>query len=388
MRASIVTDLGFGDSGKGITVDWLCSAQPDSSLVLRFGGGHQVGHTVRVGAATHVFSNFGSGSLRGVPSWYGPETVVFPPAIALEAQALRDYEPKLFLHPLAMVATPWDIAWNRANESLNGHGSCGVGFGATIERNAAGIRLYAKDLFFPWILGEKLRGIEVWYRALAQAGGNERLKAAFEYESADLDSAAFIEKCRKSIESFNLAQLEDVSAGVSHLILEGHQGILLDKDHGIYPHVTWSSSGSRGALELLSGQVAVALEGIDLYYVTRCYQTRHGTGPMSSEGKVTLVNHQAESNVENRFQGTLRTASLDPDLLEYSLVSDQCELARFSAALPVPRRNLVITCLDQLPEFDADALIFRLGQKPHGRFHSVYGSYSPDSAGFHKLRPY
>ncbi len=382
MKASIVVDLGFGDSGKGITVDYLASKNPAASLVVRFGGGHQVGHSVHIGERSHVFSNFGSASMRGVPTWFGPLCVVFPPAIVLEAQALAAYGPQLFIHPLAMVASPWDIAWNRAREAVLGHGSCGVGFGATVERNASGIRLYAKDILFPWVFREKLQAIASWYRELAGRSGDHQFLHVWNDEAGSIDAGRFEEMCRSAASIFELAPLAPLAAKAGHLIFEGHQGIMLDQDNGIYPHLTWSSTGSKGALELLASDTHFELEGIDIYYVTRCYQTRHGTGPMSHGDPVCLINTEAESNIENKFQGRLRTSTLDTELLEYALLSDQCDLAQiWGRRLPLPRYHLVITCLDQLPGFDLQAMLSGFGR----RFDAVYGSYSPDSAGIREL---
>ena len=45
-KCSIVIDLGFGDAGKGLTTDFLASQHPEKSVVIRFSGGHQIGHTV------------------------------------------------------------------------------------------------------------------------------------------------------------------------------------------------------------------------------------------------------------------------------------------------------------------------------------------------------
>jgi adenylosuccinate synthase len=44
----IVTDLGYGDAGKGTVVDWLCSPQGGGPVhtVVRFNGGAQAGHNV------------------------------------------------------------------------------------------------------------------------------------------------------------------------------------------------------------------------------------------------------------------------------------------------------------------------------------------------------
>lgn len=49
---SIVLGTFFGDEGKGQTVHNLCNkyiGKRESVLVVRFSGGHQVGHTVKHG---------------------------------------------------------------------------------------------------------------------------------------------------------------------------------------------------------------------------------------------------------------------------------------------------------------------------------------------------
>ena len=63
----ILLGSSFGDEGKGIITDYMCniSTQP---LVVRFSGGHNAGHTVVVDDKKHVFSHFGSGTLRGAPT--------------------------------------------------------------------------------------------------------------------------------------------------------------------------------------------------------------------------------------------------------------------------------------------------------------------------------
>ena len=50
-----VIGLGFGDEGKGCTVNWLCS-QANSS-VIRFSGGSQAGHNVISKDTQHIFAS-------------------------------------------------------------------------------------------------------------------------------------------------------------------------------------------------------------------------------------------------------------------------------------------------------------------------------------------
>ena len=46
-RAIVTVGLGFGDEGKGAAVDYLCR-RFGADLVVRYGGGSQAGHNVRL----------------------------------------------------------------------------------------------------------------------------------------------------------------------------------------------------------------------------------------------------------------------------------------------------------------------------------------------------
>ena len=67
----------FGDEGKGLVVDYLCS-QVENPLVVRFSGGAQAGHTVWHKDKTHIFSHFGSGSLRGASTYWSSTCLTDP----------------------------------------------------------------------------------------------------------------------------------------------------------------------------------------------------------------------------------------------------------------------------------------------------------------------
>ncbi len=367
MTARIVVDLGFGDAGKGLTVDYLAQEAVDTNLVVRFSGGHQVGHTVVRDGRRHTFSNFGAATMLGVPTYYLPETTLFPPAAVVEAGYLNPVRPELLVHPLAMVTTPFDVAYNRATERVNGHGSCGVGFGATVERHGLGIVFYAKDLVSPWMIRQRLRSVDAYYRSKAAASG---VGSAYEREASAVDAAAFVDACTEYLEMVTFARVDELPVGRPNLILEGSQGIMLDQVHGVFPHVTRAYTTSKTALDTIRSQsLTDAVDTyIDIYYVTRCYQTRHGNGPMSSSAPVILENADDEANVENEFQGAFRTAELDPELLNYALASD----AVYHEGVEV-RKHLMITCLDQRPGFDVSGLLGQLDTE----FASVTTSYGP-----------
>ena len=363
-KVSIVLDLGFGDSGKGVTVDYLASRNPQESLVVRFSGGHQVGHTVQVGDFIHTFSNFGAGTLRGVPSYYTKYTTMFPPGILMEYPQIKQFNPHLIFEPLTMVTTVYDIAFNRARERLLQHGSCGVGFGATIDRNLDGVKLFVKDMSSGWVFQEKLRAIKHYY--LEKTSGTQ-LYAGFSEEIKNICDSTFMQLSQECAKLYSVENFVSVKSCYQHLIFEGSQGIMLDQEHGIFPHVTRSSTTSKNAVKMLD-EFSVTTNEIDIYYVTRCYQTRHGNGPMSNNQSVVLQNKETEANQQNQYQGEFRLAELDCELLNYAL---SCDVPYHG------NRNmnkiLMVTCLDQRPEFDLDRMLMKLSI----RFHQVYKNYSP-----------
>ena len=88
MMKKAVIGLGCGDCGKGITTDYLCS-QAKNPLVVRFSGGQQAGHTVVYNGMRHTFSNFGSGTLRGAPTFWSKYCTMDPIGIKNEHSVLH-----------------------------------------------------------------------------------------------------------------------------------------------------------------------------------------------------------------------------------------------------------------------------------------------------------
>jgi len=344
MKISIVLGLGFGDEGKGSFVNYLCS-KAENPLVVRFSGGHQVGHTVAIGAfLRHVFSNFGSGTLLGVPTYWSEYCTLSPTGILKEGNALRGMgiEPKLFINANAMITTPFDILQNRSLEEKNNHGSVGVGFGTTIQRNEDHFHLYARDLLYPKIRDEKLRLIINTYYKL-----NFDPKAEHQHAVTKRLYNDFLIACDDLVERYDID--DDFLKFVNddyELIFEGSQGIMLDTNYGFFPHVTRSNTTSMNAIELIEKYKLPAFSDATTYYITRAYQTRHGNGHMTNEGLDTnyIKENPNETNLEG-FQGEFRKSVLDMDLLKYAISCD-----RYHNPDSFTKKKLVITCLDQVPD--------------------------------------
>lgn len=348
-RASIVLGLGFGDEGKGITTNNLCSraAHP---IVIRFSGGQQAGHTVMRNGIKHVHSSFGAGTLDGVPSYFSEHCTFYLNTIVREKKILYDKgieAPKLILHPLAKVTTPYDVAYNRAMELMNKHGSCGLGVAATMKRNLeTGYKMTALDLKFPQIALRKLKGIQIYYADIMHKTGSDLMWD--EYSKYVAENLPLFEENMKYKLPFLVRDYNFLNR-FDDFIFEGSQGILLDMDHGIFPNVTFANTTSKNALEICA---RLKVPHAQIYYVTRCYQTRHGRGWMSKEDNgIQLVNNHEEINTYNQWQEGFRIGELDYNLLEYSISVDKIYRNKYGVDTSA---SLVVSCLDQRPDFEFD----------------------------------
>lgn len=347
MKTRIVIGLGYGDEGKGLTTDYLCSQHPDA-VVIRFNGGHQAGHTVvTADGRRHVFSSLGSGSFRGVPTYWSRYCTFYPPGFTAEWKALAQTQamPRYYLDSQNMITTFYDVVFNRAQEqSRDPHGSCGLGFGATVERHESGCPVVAADLLQNDRLVQKLNEVAAYYQNKIARLGNRLLSTV--YESYDFSKlrANFLQAAGESLAWIGVTEEAGFFSTMLQkdrpLVFEGAQGILLDMDHGFFPHVTRSHTTSGNAMQLVR---KYALPAPEIYYVSRCYQTRHGAGPMTNESlPLQLLHTEQETNVYNQWQNRFRRSVLDIDRLHYALQSDE---SSSTGCL----KHLVLTCLDQIP---------------------------------------
>ena len=311
-----VLGLGYGDEGKGVVVDSLCQSL-DNVLVIRFSGGQQAGHTVKTDSISHVFSNFGSGTLRKVPTYWSKYCTFDPVGAVNELNILKEkgINPVLYIDKKCPITTPYDIFSNQLSNETFRHGTCGVGVGTTVEREKRGYSLLVEDLFYKSIFKIKLELIEEYYEM-----------------TFDKLGTYFFECCERIKSNFNFFIVEDIPSYYDNYIFEGSQGLLLDQNIGFFPHVTRSNTGTKNILEMA--------EQPYLYLVTRAFQTRHGNGPMTNTHRPHNIKvNPHESNIKNTYQGDFRTALLDLDLLKYGIERDDY-------IRETPNKELIITCMD------------------------------------------
>jgi len=353
----IVFGLSFGDEAKGSTVDYLSSAIPDASAVVRWSGGANAAHNVRHGHRHHTFRQFGSGTFLGLPTFLMDTVVVNLNALMDEAVEL---EGKGVLDPLALVridgdaliTTPIHMALNRAREILRGrnrHGSTGVGIGETIvqgyaekEQLSQGDWVGNFEIVGPTFDGEGRLSAESFLQVASEDRAG-RILSILEHQAAY--AAPLIERarsyCPELADELSYGPLEDVAAELlaiadsasilphrdfeedligtmdrGTVIFEGSQGLLLDEKWGFHPHTTWAHTEPSGLVDWLSEL------GHDPYVLglMRSYTTRHGAGPLPSLGAVPLSEDSlpVDDNSWGRWQGGFRVAPLDLPLLSYA----------------------------------------------------------------------
>lgn len=349
-RAIITVGLGFGDEGKGATVDFL-ARRLEADLVVRYCGGSQAGHNVELpDGRRHTFSQFGAGTLASASepprTYLGPNVVIDPLALVREARHLtelgvRDPLRLLVIHPRCLVTTLCHQILNRLRELSRGnakHGSCGQGIG---EARAYWLRygedaIFAADLRHPDRLRHKLE-LQRQRTLLELQDVIDRIPAdvlhEFDLWELNAEAAAYDLHVAFPDELVMDAALPPFRTA----IFEGAQGVLLDEYRGFHPYTTWSTVTPHHAWELIQ---AAGIEAVAVLGITRAYTTRHGEGPLPTFTAELTNGLRDAGNPWNRWQGSLRCGWLDLPLI------------RYAAAAAGPLDGIVVNHLDQVRQSD------------------------------------
>lgn len=329
----IVVDLGFGDSGKGAITDRLAADNPDC-VVIRYTGGSQAGHNVVIGDQSHVHSSFASGSLAGRRSHMSAYCPLSPGALVVEAEVLASKTGKptidhCSVDPLCPLITPYDKLWNQHKAKARGvQDTVGMGVGAAMYRQEhSPHKVYVSDLLHQDLYIQKLHQVKAWYKTLGW-DANMPPVMSLNFESHF-----------KILEHVKLVTTDDILGEDVEFIFEGAQGVLLDRDHGFFPYVTYGHTTMRNAVELLS-RIGYPPAGVQ--YVSRAYQTRHGAGPMGDGKPLDLPD---ATNKDGEWMGPFRTAEIDFKLLRYAYAVNRSYAGPYSAF------EYNVTCADRINGF-------------------------------------
>ena len=324
-----VIGANYGDEAKGAYTDYF-AYNNQNSIVVRYNGGAQAGHTVVTPEGIrHVFHHFGAGTLAGRPTYLSEFFVNHPMIFRGEWEDLYNkigYVPKVYVHPDSLVTTPFDMMLNQLKEtkrrkSGDHHGSVGVGFGETIERNET-IKLTFVNVSQDDDLEQRLNAIRDYFHDAIE---KHELHDEYEQVKHIIDSPEiiknFINDCEFFYERVNYRLYEELEK-YDTIIFEGAQGLALDMDQGKFPHVTRSNTGLKNIISILNKN-DIDYSSFKVYYISRCYVTRHGAGPLSNEYEsLHGFNIQDDTNLSHEYQGDLRFAPLDFDEMYDRCVDD------------------------------------------------------------------
>jgi adenylosuccinate synthase len=280
-KTAVIVGAQWGDEGKGKIVDVLSER---FSVVARYAGGHNAGHTVIIGGKKFVLQLVPCGVLReGCRSVIANGVVLDPIAFLKEVSALRDagikVDGNLFVSNRAHVILPYHRMIELASENAPGRvkiGTTSRGIGPTYEDKAGRRGLRVIDLLDLGLLKTHIEN--------ACREKNMIAHALFNSEPLDADKmyAEYAEVSRK-LSPFvcDTAVLLNRAMAEGHSVMfEGAQGTMLDIDHGTYPFVTSSSATSGGAV-IGTGVAPTAIDSV--IGITKAYCTRVGEGPFPTE---------------------------------------------------------------------------------------------------------
>ncbi|MGH9503366.1 MAG: adenylosuccinate synthase [Terriglobales bacterium] len=280
-KTAVIVGAQWGDEGKGKIVDVLSQ---NFSVVARYAGGHNAGHTVIINGKKFILQLVPCGVLRpDCRSVIGNGVVLDPIAFLKEVAALRETGVKvdgsLFVSNRAHVILPYHRMIELASENAPGRvkiGTTSRGIGPTYEDKMGRRGLRVADLLDLKLLRTHIENACHEKNMIAHALFNSEPldpdKMYQEYAEASSKVAPFV--CDTA------ALLNQALADGESVLFEGAQGTMLDIDHGTYPFVTSSSATSGGAV-IGTGVAPTAIDTV--VGVTKAYCTRVGEGPFPSE---------------------------------------------------------------------------------------------------------
>jgi adenylosuccinate synthase len=277
----VIAGAQWGDEGKGKVVDLLSEKV---QVVARYNGGHNAGHTIRVGNDRFVLHLIPSGVLHpGILCLMGQGMVVDPWALETEIGELRargvTVEDNLVISDRAHVILPHHRALEAMAEEGRGPRKIGTtlrGIGPAYEDKAGRRGLRMGDLLRPAGIAGKLEEARRHYEALCRGNGR---KPEVDWDALFRDLAGFGQRLAPRIQDASLVLHREMAHGYS-VLFEGAQATLLDLDNGSYPFVTSSSAVAAGASTGL-GIPPTRIDGV--LGIAKAYTTRVGAGPLPSE---------------------------------------------------------------------------------------------------------
>jgi len=282
----------WGDEGKGKIVDLLT---PHFSIVARYQGGHNAGHTVYVNGTKFILRLIPSGILHdSVTCVIGNGVVIDPQALFGEIDELTkngiDVGNRILISDKAHLILPYHRDLDLLSEARRGERKIGTtsrGIGPAYEDKIARRGIRVGDIENPKGLAQNIRDNVTARNRLVQDN-------TMDWKPVLEQLLTYAERMRPMMRDVSVLLNDAIRAG-KPILFEGAQGTLLDIDHGTYPYVT-SSNASVGGVCTGLGIPPRAIGRV--LGVVKAYTTRVGEGPLPTELSGEMGNRLRESGNE------------------------------------------------------------------------------------------
>jgi adenylosuccinate synthase len=277
----VVVGTQWGDEGKGKIVDLLTQ---DVQVVVRYQGGHNAGHTLKIKGEKTVLRLIPSGMLRShVQCYIGNGVVLSPEALLAEIAELEkkgiNVRERLHISQACPLILPCHVALDKAREHHKGNaaiGTTGRGIGPAYEDKVARRALRVGDLFNPERFTAKLQDLLEYHNFVLK---HYFKQPEIEFQPLLEEAMSWASQLKPMVCDVTTRLHEHRERGDS-LLFEGAQGVYLDVDHGTYPYVT-SSNTCVGSVVNGAGFGPRYLDYV--LGITKAYTTRVGGGPFPTE---------------------------------------------------------------------------------------------------------
>jgi adenylosuccinate synthase len=279
--ATVVVGTQWGDEGKGKLTDLLAK---EMSMVVRYQGGHNAGHTLVVDGERFALQLIPSGVLYPfITPVIGNGVVVDPATLVKEMDTLNSRgvdTSNLRVSGNAHLIMPYHQELDALYERRLGSNKLGTtkkGIGPAYSDKAGRVGLRVQDLLDPKIFRQKLE--------VALKEKNLVLAKVYNRLPLDVDKIAgqYLDEYAPRLAPMitdTVSLVHEALESGQHVLLEGAQATFLDLDHGTYPFVTSSNPVAGGACV----GAGVGPKYIDrVIGIAKAYCTRVGAGPFPTE---------------------------------------------------------------------------------------------------------
>ena len=281
MPATVVVGTQWGDEGKGKVTDLIAR---DMSMVVRYQGGHNAGHTLVVDGESFALQLVPSGVLYEHVTPVIGNGVVVDPFVLLEEVATLESKgvdcSRLKVSGNAHLILPYHQELDMLTERYLGKNKLGTtkrGIGPTYADKATRVGIRVQDLLDEKIFREKLEAVL----------GDKNTVLTRVYNRLPTDPAELADRVLTEVVprlapyvSDTVGLVHDALDGDREVLFEGAQATFLDLDHGTYPFVTSSNPVAGGAC---TGAGVGPRHIQRVVGIAKAYITRVGAGPFPTE---------------------------------------------------------------------------------------------------------